>query len=255
MRPLSRWARAAAVAAAVVVAAGLASGAGLDRFDVRTSGGFLFDVMVDSSFGMLNGLSDAYDGCYMLRVAGAEVQPRSGAILFGGRGVGSPLVAAGPVEVSRQVFVPEQGDWARYFDLVVNRSKTAQTVDVELYGNLGSDSSTKIVSTSDGDQLFETTDRWLATDDHGDGSGDPSLAHVFRRTRGKLAPSAVALEMDDLSVRFRLELRPGRSAAIVLFAVQTRDEAEASRLAAELADFGPAARARLDRADIALIAN
>lgn len=248
-------ARALAAAAALVAGGLLCLGAGLEELEVRTDGGYLFDVMVASSYGMLNGRDDAYDGCYMLRVGGAEVEPRSGAVLFGGRGVGSPRVAAGPVKVSRQVYVPEHGDWARYYDLVVNDSKTMQTVDVEIYGNLGSDSSTKIVSSSDGDQLFETSDRWLSTDDFSDGSGDPSLAHVFRRTRGKLAPEAVSLQMDDLSIRYSLKLRPGRSAAIVLFAVQTRNDAEANRVAGELADFGAEARANLAAADIALIAN
>jgi len=243
------------IVVALVLVPAVAIGARLQFFEVRTSGNFLFDIMVDSTLGMSNGLRDAYDGCYTLRVSGIEVRPRSAAILWGGRGVISPRFQAGQVKVSRQVYVPEVGDWARYYDLFVNETKTAQTVDVEIFGNLGSDSSTKILSSSDGDTDLETSDSWFSTDDYADGSGDPSLAHVYRRARGKLRPEAVSLQHDDISIRFRLKIRPRKSAAIVFFAVQTKNAADANALAAELTKFGPDARARLAKADIRLIAN
>lgn len=230
------------------------AGGPLGNIDIRTSGGFLFDVMADS-FAMLDGTRDAYDRCYMLRVDGAEVRLPSATVLFGGRGVLSPRTQVSGVTVSRQVFVPEQGDWARYYDLFINDTKTTRTVGVEIYGNLGSDSSTKIVTTSSGDAILETTDGWAVTDDHTDGGGDPALGHVFRRARGKLRPEAVSLVHDDISFRYRLELRPRKSAAIVFFAVQANTGDEAAELSRQLSAFGVAAKARLSAADIGLIAN
>jgi len=248
-------ARKALVALALAALAALAAGARLDIFEVRTSGGYLFDVMAESSMGISDGLSDAYDGCYMLRVGGAEVQQASAAIIGRGRGLQGPRVPASGIKVSRQIYVPEKGDWARYYDVFVNDSKAAQTVDVELFGNLGSDSSTKIVTTSDGDGLAEVADTWIATDDYADGSGDPSLAHVFRRDRGKMRPESVTITDDNLSIRYRLKLGPQKSAAVLFFAVQTTNSGEAARLAKELAAFGAPAREGLGAEAIRIIAN
>jgi len=50
---------------------------------------------------------------------------------------------------------------------------------VKVGGNLGSDSSTSIIQTSNGDTYLDNIDRWIVTDDNCNGCGDPSLAHVF----------------------------------------------------------------------------
>lgn len=247
--------RKALLALSVGALATICAGARLDMFNIRTSGGFLFDIALESNMSVSDGGNDSYDGCYMLRVGGTEVQQGSAAIIHRGRGAQGPRVPVGGVKVSRQVYVPEKGDWARYYDVVVNDSKTAQTVDVELFGNLGSDSSTKIVATSDGDGLFEATDAWLATDDYADGSGDPSLAHVFRRDHGKARPESVTLTDDNLSIRYRLKLGPQKSAAIVFFAIQTTNGSDAAKLAKELSAFGAAAREGLSAEEIRIIAN
>jgi hypothetical protein len=245
-----------AIITVVVLLPALAFGARLRLFELRTGNGFLFDVMVESSMGMSNGLIDAYDGCYMLRVSKAEFRATSFTVLFGGRGVQSPRHdVTSDIQVSRQVYVPRAGDWARYYDLIINDSKRPQTIDVELYGNLGSDSSTKLVGTSDNDMVIEPSDHWLATDDHSDGSGDPSLAHVYRRAQGKLLPVAVTLERDNISVQYKIKLPPRGQAALVFFAVQTKTGAEATNLARELTKFGPAAKAHLSAPDIRLIRN
>jgi len=234
----------------------LALGARLRLFELRTGNGLLFDVMVESSMGMSNGFLDAYDGCYMLRVSKADFRATAFTVLFGGRGVQSPrLDLTSDIEVSRQVYVPRDGDWARYYDLVINGSKRTQTIDVELYGNLGSDSSTKLVGTSDNDMVIEVGDHWLATDDYSDGDGDPSLAHVYRRAQGKLLPTAVTLDRDDISIQYKVKLPPRGRAAFVFFAVQTKTGAEAMSLARELTKFGPAAKASLAAPEIQIIRN
>jgi hypothetical protein len=247
--------RRALIAFVIVAAPVLAFGARMRLFEVRTVNGFVFDAMVESNMGLSNGLTDAYDGCYMLRVSKGEVRIPSVAILFGGKGIQSPRSAHGDLSVSRQLYVDTDEDWARYYDLVINTSKSVQTAEVEIFGNLGSDSSTKLVDTSDGDALIETSDTWIATDDYADGAGDPSLAHVFRREASKLQPTAVTLQLDDFSVRYEVKLAPGARAAFVLFAVQTKSGAEAVRIARELTKFGPSAKRHLAAADIAAIRN
>jgi len=249
-------ARKALLLVLLVVAPAIAMGAGLRLFQVRTANNFLFDVMVESNMGMSNGLNDAYDGCYMLRVAGSEVRTPSATILYGGRGVQSPRTAVGNLfKVSRQVYVPTKGDWARYYDLIVNTSSSKQSVEVEVFGNLGSDSSTKVTQTSDNDLSVETSDLWFVTDDFEDGAGDPTLAHVFRRQGSKRSPERIALDMDNISIRYRLKLAPRGRAALVFFAVQTSNSTEATKLARELTAFGAPAKAHLSTEDIRRIQN
>jgi hypothetical protein len=230
-------------------------GARLRLFEVETEGHFLFDVMVESNMAMSNGLNDAYDGCYMLRVGGTEARWESASIILGGRGIQTPRIDVGTFKVSRQVFVPTKGDWARIYDLIVNTTTKAQTAEVEIFGNLGSDNSTQLTGTSDGDMSLEASDTWFATDDYSDGSGDPSLAHVFRRAAGKLRPTTVTLEQDNISVRYQIKLPPRGRKAIVFFAVQTKTGTEARALAESLTKFGTDARTNLDAQDIGLIAN
>jgi hypothetical protein len=233
----------------------IAFGARMRLFEARTANGFIFDVMAESSLGMSNGFRDAYDGCYMLRVNGAEVRAPGVTILYGGRGVQMPRQDVGGITVSRQVYIPSEGDWARYYDLVINSSKKVQTVQVEIYGNLGSDSSTKIVGTSDQDSLIENSDTWFSTDDSSDGGGDPTLAHVFRRARGKLRPQSVSLNRDSISIHYQLKLAPRARAALVFFAVQAKNGTDAMRTAQELVVFGTKAKARLSAQDIRYIRN
>lgn len=244
------------VALLACLAPAAALGGRLSRFELRSLNGFLFDVLIESNLGMSNGLRDAYDGCYMLRVAGTEVLTPSVAFLFAGRGVASPRVdVANGLRVSRQVYMPADADWARYYDLVINTSKTSRTVSVEIFGNLGSDSSTKVTGSADGDLVVEASDAWFATDDYADGDGDPSLAHVYRRQGSKLSPTRVALETDDLSIQWDLKLAPQERAAILFFAVQTKNSAEAARVATELSKLDAKARAHLSPEDLRLVRN
>jgi large repetitive protein len=246
----------ALLASVALLAPAAALGERLPLLELRTLNNFLFDVLLESNMGMSNGLGDAYDGCYMLRVAGAEVLTPSVTFLFAGRGVASPRIdLADGLRVSRQVYMPADADWARYYDLVINPSKTSRTVTVEIFGNLGSDSATKVTGTSDGDLAVEPSDAWIATDDFADGEGDPSLAHVFRHQGSKLSPSRVTLESDNLSVEWDLKLAPQGRAAILFYAVQTKNSAEAARVAAELVKLDAKARAHLSPEDLRLVRN
>jgi hypothetical protein len=253
-RPIPRVLLLVAAALALVPAAALANRMSL--FELRTQGLMVFDVLVESNMSLSNGLIDAYDGCYALRVAGTEVLTPSVTFLFAGRGVQSPRIdVGGETKVSRQVYVPADADWARYYDLIVNTSKSARTVTVELYGNLGSDSSTKVTATSDDDLQVEASDAWLATDDFADGDGDPALAHVYRRQGSKLSPTRVTLDMDNLSIQWELKLPPQGRAALLFFAVQTKNGAEAVRLARDLTKLEAGAKAHLSPEDLRLVRN
>ena len=69
------------------------------------------------------------------------------------------------LDVTRKIYVPSTGYFARYMEILTNSGTAPVTVDAQIFSNLGSDSSTRIITTSSGDQVFGTDDFWLVTDD------------------------------------------------------------------------------------------
>ncbi len=69
--------------------------------------------------------------------------------------------------MSLEVTVPSTGSYnfARTVDTFTNSTGSAITAPVRIVGNLGSDASTTVFATSDGDLLVEPTDWWFGTDD------------------------------------------------------------------------------------------
>jgi hypothetical protein len=76
------------------------------------------------------------------------------------------------IAVKRKVFIPGQGDFARYLDLFTNTTAAAVTFSVQLRNNLGSNATTRVVAGSNG--------QWLITDDD---AGDRPWTHTPRSRR------------------------------------------------------------------------
>ena len=209
------------------------------RVDLMSTGGFLFDIAEATDFGspgsMSNGTRDAYDTCYRLRVGGTEYDPTGPtAMSLAGRQLEFPMQAIAGLSVRRLVYVPlSGGNYARYIEVLENTGSTPVTTMVEVYGNLGSDSSTVITGTSSGDTIATSADLWFTSDD-GDGGGDPPLAHVFSGDSPSVAPTSASLERDNLSVIWEVTVPAGSRVALLHFAVQEVDRAtsmsEARRL-------------------------
>ena len=81
-------------------------------------------------------------------------------------------------------------DFARTVDVFSNPTASPITTTVRIVGNLGSDAATTVWGTSDGDNLVETTDQWIGTDD-ADGTGTPAIVHYIHGPAG-LKPSSSA---------------------------------------------------------------
>ena len=142
---------------------------------------FLFDV--GRSGYLDNGSSDAYDGGLYLRLYDATTNSRfsgasSGVVEDGGREIAIRQNGLLGLDVVRKIYVPANGYFGRYLEILRNPGTTSITVDASIETNLGSDCSTQVIATSSGDQVFDAADQWLVTDDY-DAGGDPSLAHVF----------------------------------------------------------------------------
>ena len=128
--------------------------------------------------------------------------------------------------VKRLAWVPATGgDFARYLEVLTNPGSRDVTTTVSITGNLGSDSSTFISSTSSGDTILTTSDTWFATDDV-DSSGDPSLAHVFQGSSAMLAPTTVSLSSDNIDYSWNVTVPAGGQVAFLHFAVQKPNEAD-----------------------------
>jgi hypothetical protein len=89
------------------------------------------------------------------------------------------------LKVTRKVFVPAAGTaFGRTVTFLRNPTDAPITVNLAFTGNLGSDTSTKILSTSSGDAAVAdpSDDSWVVTADSTTSPGDPPLAHVWDST-------------------------------------------------------------------------
>ncbi|MBX7191741.1 MAG: hypothetical protein K1X94_06775, partial [Sandaracinaceae bacterium] len=205
--------------------------------DITSSAGLLFDIQDTNSGELSNGSIDAYDGCYYLEVDGTQYVAGGSTTSPDGRTVTLHEITMGSLRVQRIVYVPASGgSWARYLDVFNNMTAADVHANVRIWGNLGSDSGTVLMASSSGDTVVSTADSWFATDDT-DGSGDPSLAHVFQGdpATGPLSPATGAsLSADNLEYTYAIDVPAGGRVAILSFAVQDNSQtlvrAEAARI-------------------------
>jgi len=146
------------------------------------SNSFVYDLY-DGCY-MSNGEYDAYDDFYYLSID--EEYYYDGAVSEDG--AEEAMCEQQEIEglyVSRKVFVSSQGNWARYSEIFQNPTESEICADVRIDGDLGSDSETQIIKTSDLDKIFDSGDIWLITDDTDDLGGgdanDPTLGYVFEQ--------------------------------------------------------------------------
>ncbi len=204
------------------------SAASIDLYDAK---GYLYDVR-DGCY-LLDGEDDSYDSMYKLYINGTYYSGVRSTTEDGGREAVCDTVNIGGLMVQRKVFVPSTQHWARYLEILYNPTSSPISATVKIGGDLGSDGSTTIVKTSDGDATLDPGDRWFVTDDSCDGCGDPSLAHVFDGARGRINASGVyAADGDDNPwYSWNVLIPPGETVVIMHFAVQHTDNANAISVA------------------------
>lgn len=209
----------------------------LATIGLTSMGGFLFDIQETSGGQLSNGTSDAYDNCYYLTVNSVRYSSarRPHTSTAGGRHVHLPSMAVGELQVTRHIYVPATGgNFARYIDVVTNSTAAPIAATIEVSGNLGSDSSTLIAATSSGDTSVSVADHWIVSDDSGDGTGDPSLAHIAQGAGAPTNAAALSLTRDNYLARYVTMVPPMGQVAVMTFAVQERNramaQAEATRL-------------------------
>lgn len=210
--------------------------------------GFNWDITSNGS--ITNGTFDAFDGGIINIGFPGQL---SGLLEDDGREqVLGPATVSG-VEMTRKVFVPEDAGFARFLEIVTNSSPTTQSFTVDIFTNLGSDSSTSVIGTSDGDLNFTTADNWIVTDDF-DFGGDPTVAHVIAGD-GAQRPSTVNQSFDNVSYSYNLTLEPGETQIIMHFAAQNPDQATALAKAGAIDNFELDVFAGMSQSEAAAVVN
>lgn len=227
----------------VLISVALVPTRALAFINLMSSGGYRWDFADMGDYyatgSMSDGTSDAYDGCYELSVGGTTYEPTSGTGMttMSGRQIEYPEQVIAGLSVKRIVYVPESGgDYARYLEVLENPGTSAVTTAVNISGNLGSDTSTVVTSTSSGDSSVTIDDQWFATDDSSDGSGDPSLAHVFQGTSSTITAASVSVSYDDIAYSWNVTVPAGARVALMHFAVMKPNRADAATEAMRLAE-------------------
>jgi uncharacterized repeat protein (TIGR01451 family) len=150
-----------------------------------------------------------------------------------------PAQIIGPLSVSRKVFVPTNDQFIRWVDSFTNTSGAPVTFNALTANNLGSDSNTIIVSSSNGDAVAQTTDTWVSTFQNftPTTSSDPRIGHVLQGTG---APTPLSLIFfangnDNPFWGYTITLAPGETKLIMNFATGLGTKAAANAQAARLA--------------------
>lgn len=186
------------------------------RWDIGTQGG------------IGDGTSDSYDGGLSLTIDGQNFNNFSRAMRVSEHEFLVGDSSHGRLLVQRRVHISQSENVARYLEVVENTSSDHVATTIEIKSNFGSDSSTVVVETSSGDLVLNTEDSYVVTDDANDGSGDPTLAHIWGNGRSQNTVESVTLNNDVLTLSFNLELEANEKIIIMHFASQNPNQASAS---------------------------
>ena len=214
--------------------------------------------------GSTSGLSDAYDSwpyvCILtdpsdLTSCGStEYYFVSTDAVQNGREVIMATDTVQGLNIHRRAYVPDSGiGFLRYVDVITNPGAAPITFKVRVgtvqtFGDLGSDSSTQVTSTSSGDTMLGTNDTWFTTDDFNTSGGDPSLGYVMRGNGGLNGVTLVTNTppwisfsgSDDIVWEYEsVVLAPGDTVAYMYFLVQQNDAATAQARVSTIATGDP----------------
>jgi uncharacterized repeat protein (TIGR01451 family) len=175
------------------------------------------------------------------------------------RQVVTPLKTIGALSVQRKIFVPTNDSFIRWADYFTNTSATAVTFTMATGNNLGSDSNTRIVSSSNGDNVAQLTDTWISTFQNfsGNTSSDPRIGHVLQGTGAPTPLSGInfADGDDNPSWAYTITLAPGETKIILNFATGQGTKAAANAQAAALAALPASSTQCLSATELGQVTN
>lgn len=175
------------------------------------------------------------------------------------RQVAYPTKTIGALSITRKVFVPTDDRFIRWMNYFTNTSGASVTFTMITSNNLGSDSNTRIVSSSSGDNVATTADNWISSFQNysGNTSTDPRIGHIIQGTG---APTPVSninfVDGDDNPFWvYTITLAPGETKAILNFATGQGTKAAANAQSAALALLPATSTQCLSNAELGQITN
>ncbi len=143
--------------------------------------------------------------------------------------------------VARQVFVAKNSDFVRWLNIVTNTASTERTIGITLQGFLGSESQTKVGTTSTGDSSITAGDLWFTTGQlttEGVPSSQPTVGFLVQGD-GAAAP-AVSLGVNSVGqaiATYMPTIPAGGTAIIMTFASVQGNFKQAKNAMEDLVDL------------------
>lgn len=171
-----------------------------------------------------------------------------------------PNFTTNGIRIQRRVYVPATDSFARWLNSFTNTTGAPITFNMITGNNLGSDSSTVIVTSSSGNAGAEVADTWVTTFQNYSGttSSDPRLGHVFRGPGASIGLTNISFVNgnDNPFWTYTLTVAPGATAIIMNFAAAQPSKAAAAAKATQLAGLAiPAATACMSGTELSQVAN
>jgi uncharacterized repeat protein (TIGR01451 family) len=175
------------------------------------------------------------------------------------RQVAFPVQTIGALSVSRKVYVPPNDTYARWMNFFTNTSGSPVTFTMLTANNLGSDSNTVIVNSSNGDAVAQITDTWISSFQNysGNTSSDVRIGHVLQGTGAPTPVSNIFFQNGDDNPFwvYSITLAPGQTKAILNFVTGQPSKAAANAKAAALALLPATSTQCLSAAELGQIVN
>jgi hypothetical protein len=195
-----------------------------ELFNLDGGDGFRYGVSCDgelSSGGAVDGqIGNPYSGTYVLAVNGRQFPClNAGTLDTGGRQISFGYAAVNNLQVTRKVYSPGTGGFARYLDELTNTGTGPITTSVMVSGNLSSFFETRIVvAPSQTNSTYAMTDRIFCC--------GPLVAHVFSGTSPSIPVTATQFSSNNGNIFYRWDnvtLQPGQTVIFLHFTVQRVD--------------------------------
>jgi uncharacterized repeat protein (TIGR01451 family) len=145
----------------------------------------------------------------------------------------------GGLSVTRKVFVPTNDMFIRWMNFFTNTTGSPITFTMITSNNLGSDSNTVIVNSSNGDAVAQTTDTWITSFQNYSGktSSDVRTGQIIQGSCAATPVNGIFFQNgnDKPWWSYSITLAPGQTKAIVNFATGQPSKAAANAQSAALA--------------------
>lgn len=184
------------------------------------------------------GQSDSFDDALTFQVNGAIYNTSGGIFDHTGQTATGGIATLSGLSVHTSYTALTSSPTLRTLFTLTNSGSQAITATVSMLTNVGSDGSTQVIGSSDGNTSFNLADRWLVTDDSTTG-GDPANLHVLWGLGGLLPTSVSSLVFDSAGTQgvradFQMTLAAGQTSSLLMF---NQIQSTAANALAGAADF------------------